>query len=284
MHYLEYNESKQHGTHDFPIELYHIDESHSRYNMPYHWHQEYELIRILEGNLLIYLDNEEIHGLPGDVIFINAGVVHGCTPEDCIYECIVFDLEALLMHTDTCRQLIRPFSKQKKIVQNHFTSADTPFQQVIQQLFQTMQGQQPGYELATTGTLFLLFGCIVQNHYYHELSLLQNRGQKKMAQLKPVLEYIETSYAEPITLDTLSKIAGMSPKYFCRFFHAVVHATPMDYLIYYRIERACFLLTTQDISVTDVGFGCGFNDSSYFIKIFKKHKGMTPRQYALQVV
>ena len=53
MHYLDYNEKKQHGTPDFPIEYYHVDEHHPRYNMPFHCHKELEIIRILEG--ILYL-------------------------------------------------------------------------------------------------------------------------------------------------------------------------------------------------------------------------------------
>ena len=59
MHYLDYNEKKQHGTLDFPIEYYHVNEHHPRYNMPFHCHKELEIIRILEGILYLKLDDEE---------------------------------------------------------------------------------------------------------------------------------------------------------------------------------------------------------------------------------
>ena len=71
----------------------------------------------------------------------------------------------------------------------------------------------------------------------------------------------------------------MSPKYFCRFFRTITQQTPMDYVNYYRIERAARLLSSADWSVTAVGLECGFNDSSYFVKAFKKYKGITPKQY-----
>ena len=51
MKYFEYKEEKQHGTFDFPIEFYHVNQSHPRYNMTYHWHTECEIIRILEGRI-----------------------------------------------------------------------------------------------------------------------------------------------------------------------------------------------------------------------------------------
>lgn len=48
---MSYNELKQHGTEDFPIELYHIEKEHARYEMSAHWHSEIELIRVLSGVL-----------------------------------------------------------------------------------------------------------------------------------------------------------------------------------------------------------------------------------------
>jgi AraC-like DNA-binding protein len=59
----------------------------------------------------------------------------------------------------------------------------------------------------------------------------------------------------------------------------MTHRTPIDYLNYYRIERACFKLVSTNLSITEVAFECGFNDLSYFIKTFKKYKAITPKQY-----
>ena len=90
---------------------------------------------------------------------------------------------------------------------------------------------------------------------------------------------MESSYNLPLTLDEISASVGMSPKYFCRFFHEMTHRTPIDYLNYYRIERACYQLITTDLSITEIAYASGFNDLSYFIKTFKKYKGTTPKQY-----
>ena len=98
-------------------------------------------------------------------------------------------------------------------------------------------------------------------------------------QFKQVLEYIEANYQNTISLEQMSRAASMSPKYFCRFFMDMTHKTPMDYLNYQRVEHAAFLLSTSHSSVTDVAFSCGFNDLSYFIKTFKRYKGVTPGKY-----
>ena len=55
MHDLNHNEDRPRGTYEFPFEFHHIDHTHPRYVMSYHWHVEYEIIRILEGSLTVTL-------------------------------------------------------------------------------------------------------------------------------------------------------------------------------------------------------------------------------------
>ena len=59
----------------------------------------------------------------------------------------------------------------------------------------------------------------------------------------------------------------------------MTYRTPIDYLNYYRIERACYQLLTTNHSITEIAYSSGFNDLSYFIKTFKKYKGVTPKNY-----
>lgn len=282
MHYLDYNEQKQHGTPDFPIEFYHVDHQHPRYSMPFHWHMELEIIRILKGQMKMHLDDDEFIAFEGEIIFINEGVIHGGHPEDCIYECIVFNPHPLLMHTETCRQYIRQIFESQIMIHNHFLESDNSIQEAANSLFRAMQENAPGSELMIIGSLYQLFGVIFQYKLYGKPDLAPSRSLRKMVMLKPVLEYVDACYASQITLEDLSKTAGMSPKYFCRYFHSVTHRTPMDYLNYYRIERACYEFSTTDLSVTEVAYRCGFNDTSYFIKSFKRYKGITPKQYSKQ--
>lgn len=62
----------------------------------------------------------------------------------------------------------------------------------------------------------------------------------------------------------------------------MTHKSPMNYLNFYRIERACFQLLNSDASIIEIAMNCGFNDLSYFIKTFRKYKGITPAKYRKQ--
>ena len=72
----------------------------------------------------------------------------------------------------------------------------------------------------------------------------------------------------------------MNEKYLCRFFKDYTSRTPIDYINNLRIEAACHELTSGDMTITEAAIECGFNDISYFSKMFKKYKGITPREYS----
>ena len=129
------------------------------------------------------------------------------------------------------------------------------------------------------GYLYQLLGIILEEHLYKENTRdLAEAGH--LNSIKNVLTYISENYDNNISLDMLAKIAGMNPKYFCRYFRSMTERTPIDYLNYYRIECACEMLTTKNISVKEAAISCGFNDESYFIKTFHKYKGITPKQFS----
>lgn len=282
MQYLDLNEDKQRGTYDFPFEFYHLDELHPRYTMPYHWHLEYEIIRILEGTFTICLDEQEFTVCAGDVVFIGSGILHAGTPDNCTYECIVFDMNTFLIHNNICTKFVQKIIDHTILIHHHFPSKNTDVKQIIWNIFNAMSAKEEGYQLSVIGGFYHFFGTVIELKLYLTNTKQTPRDYKRILQMKGILEFIETSYAATITLAQLSGIVSMSPKYFCKFFYDMTHQTPMNYVNSYRIERACHLLLTTDLPVTEIALNCGFNDTSYFIKIFRKQKGITPKKYLKQ--
>lgn len=100
MDYINYIEKRKHGSAAFPIQYYYVDNTHPRYAMNAHWHQEFEIIRVLSGNFTVCLNNEELALTQGDILFVGCGCLHRGQPTDCVYECIVVDLKMLLTKND----------------------------------------------------------------------------------------------------------------------------------------------------------------------------------------
>lgn len=247
--------------------------------MSYHWHVEYEIIRILEGSLTVTLDEKSFTAVKNDIIFVHSGILHSGIPHDCVYQCIVFDMNTFLKNNPVCGEYIQKILHQETMLFPHFSDEHPQILNCISVLFDAMYEKDTGYELTVFGQFYHFFGLIFSNHYFIENPTRTRRDYKRILQLKQVLEFIEKNYANPITLQELSASVSMSPKYFCRFFSEMTHQTPVDYLNRQRIEEACLQLAATDDSITEIAYRNGFNDLSYFIRTFKKYKGMTPGKY-----
>lgn len=279
MHDLDRNEDRLRGTYEFPFEFHHIESTHPRYVMSYHWHVEYEIIRILQGSLIVTLDEKSFTAVPGDIIFVHSGILHSGIPDHCVYQCIVFDINTFLKHNSVCAAYMQKIIHQEVMVYHHYTEKQPEILQTAASIFDSIWQKNPGYEMVVLGQFYHFFGIVFGNHYYLESMPKARRDYKRILQLKQILEFIEKNYTNQITLQELSASVSMSPKYFCRFFSEMTHQTPMDYLNRQRIEQACYQLATTDDSITEIAYRNGFNDLSYFIRTFKKYKGITPGKY-----
>jgi len=284
MHYLDYHEQIQHRTGDFPLAHYFVDEDYPRYRMPMHWHKEMEIIRVHRGAIRIFLDEGEISVGEGDLLTISGGVIHGGEPENCVYECIVFDPQALMPAVESCRNSLRPLLRHNIYLKNSAIESDPAFGAAVDALFSLAKNGFIGQELRMLAAAASFLNRQLKNINAAQLHTVSERTWQKAEQLKPALEYIEQHYGQHISLETLAKLTGFSPKYFCRYFRAIVHRSPIDYLNYYRIECAAHFLVNADMNVAEVAAQCGFADSSAFIKQFRKYKGTTPKQYKMKLL
>lgn len=109
---------------------------------------------------------------------------------------------------------------------------------------------------------------------------LQNQGS--FALIDDAIAYIQTHYAEPLTLDKLAARFQMKGKYFSYLFHKYTGIAPIDYLIRYRMNRAMELLFSTDVSIHEIAEAVGYADPNYFSRIYRMHAGMPPKQSRAQ--
>ena len=276
-----FHEPKQHGTPDFPFEYHFITANHARYVMPHHWHKEWEIIHILEGTFTAQTDGIVHTAHSGDIILVRGGMLHGGIPEDCVYECFLFDFHGLFRNLDMVKKHLRPLYRQQLLPHIYYPANTVPeIHYAVNQMSQAYrEGLQSPKELIVLACISEIFAAIVQQGFYRQNTDTSGETIHKLDQIKSVLEYIELHYAAPITLQQLADVAGMNPSYFCRYFRSITHQSPMEYVNMYRIEKAAQMLQETSLSVTAICMECGFNECSNFIKVFKKYKGTTPNQY-----
>lgn len=279
MKYSEYSEEKRHGIRAFPVEYHFLTEDHPQYVMPPHWHKEFEILRVISGEITLHLNNKEHLLRAGDIIFYGSETLHRGEPRNCVYECIVFDAAILSQkQSGQTESIIRPLLRGETELSCHSEKEDTELKAVTNRLFDTLKSPKAYYELRVLSLMYEMFfelyssGLIVP-------ARKQSSIPKQTRIIITTLSWIEEHYNEQITLTRLSEIAGVNEKYLCRIFKEYTSKSPINYINEYRIDCACRQMTVEGKSVTQAAYDCGFNDSGYFSRTFKKYKGVSPTEY-----
>lgn len=94
-----------------------------------------------------------------------------------------------------------------------------------------------------------------------------------------VCSYIRSHYSENLTINHLSDVVGLSPKYLCRIFHSVTGNTLIQYLTDVRLDIACHLLIHTDKSIGEISASVGYSDALYFSKVFHASYKVSPSKW-----
>ena len=140
-------------------------------------------------------------------------------------------------------------------------------------------------EASISETLYFLLNAIIQNNasLIHEIEGVPaaklSTKREIYRRLNEVKDYMDSCSNEDITLESLSKIALMSPFHLLRQFKKNFHLTPYQYLINRRLDRAVDILTSSDGTLAEICFITGFRDTSSFCKLFRKRYSLSPQQF-----
>lgn len=92
-------------------------------------------------------------------------------------------------------------------------------------------------------------------------------------------KYILTNYNKQITLEEVASSVNLSPNYFSHLFRKALGETFIEFLTRVRMEKAVDLLAENKYSLKEINFKIGYNDPNYFSRVFKRHYGVSPRNY-----
>ncbi|CAH1202074.1 Arabinose operon regulatory protein [Paenibacillus allorhizoplanae] len=126
---------------------------------------------------------------------------------------------------------------------------------------------------------YLLYGLLMDLFRYTSTSDTRS-NQEQLEQLKPVIDYIQQHYAQPLTLRHLANQLGVTPQYTCVLFQQTLGTRPFAYINQYRIHKAKEILQLYpDLEISHISKKIGFDSPSYFIKLFKRSEGITPNHF-----
>lgn len=102
--------------------------------------------------------------------------------------------------------------------------------------------------------------------------------------LQAALSHVAKNYLRPIRESEVALLCNMAPSRFCREFKAAFDQTFVEYLAHYRMGQAKRLLANPTMPVAEVAVAVGFNDPSYFTRVFRKQEGISPSEYRASIV
>ncbi len=278
-----YDENFERGTLVFPFDYHYINLSHPRFVMPFHYHIDHELIRILKGSLSIAVNEKRYLLEEGDYLFIADGAVHGGRTGslDDVYECVVFNLGRIFDNDKPCNIDLKKLSGHQVRPRELYRKKEDPLKtHLLDLFFDTVKKRNPHDTLLAQGLLLSFIGRLFSDRDFVSYDpALSSNLMRHLNKSSVIFRYIFDNFGSDITLDDLSDAVGLSPKYFCRFFKELTGTRPIDYVNRFRIESACVRLSLPRESINQIAYACGFKDPAYFTKLFKRYKGVTPKEY-----
>lgn len=272
------------GTALFPCSVYDRDaRQYVAGEITPHWHPEMEIFLLVEGNAHITFLDEEFDLRPGEGFFANSGVIHGVSNPGrgvCHYHSMVFDAAILSGVSGSAYEILylRPFMEQG-VPYQVFRPDDCRQQKMIAELFSnafdTCKDEADGYEFLVRNLLSQIF--LILKRYSGNVR--DRRSSQQELRMKQMLSWLDEHYMEMITVAQLAEVAGICIRECQRSFSNILHMSPMQYLNRRRITVAAEFLISTDMSISEIGLCCGFDNPSYFARQFKRITGMTPKTY-----
>ncbi len=284
---IDLRENRTHGTTSYPLHVYSHHDKDGFYSVASHWHEELEWIYAENGVLDL-----RIHGKPytlkaGEFCFINVEELHEIRSVGAsLHHAIVFCGDFLdFERYDTCEhQFIRPITN--RMLAFPTLSRDLPqatqkkIGACLRELIQCYHTKPACYTLHIKILILQVLELLYQAD---ALTDMATRKEETWTKLKRVIRYMKDNYAQPLTLQELAQQAYLSAPYFCHFFHKATGMSPIAFLNSYRIQRAAQMLAQQDTPIAQIAMEVGFDNQSYFIRKFREHKRVSPREYRRQI-
>lgn len=283
--YQNYHETKAHTSAEFPYNTYLCSIPLDFPGVPLHWHDEMELVVIKKGQGYVSVDFDKHLVHSGDIIMICPGCLHAIEQDASYkmeYENIIFKPELLSSGAnDLCMlQYMKPLLDGTLPVEQFLTPAHEVFESLsncIRQIDLVCADQTTGWQLAVKSALFYFFFLLISERQKKTVSISHN--PKSLEKMKTVLKYVEEHYTEKLTIDDMAKLTFYSKSHFMKFFKVHMGTGFTEYLNDYRLTMAARLLKSSDESILMIAEESGFDNLSYFNRIFKRKYGVSPGSY-----
>ena len=240
-------------------------------------HKDIEFNLVTEGEMEVWLNGKKRIYKKGDFFFVNQYVAHmyNCIGDDTKYTHMIIKTEFLLKNGID----ISGLWFQELIV-------DPKIGEYLSAIEEEFRARQPYVKSAIRGIILQLMCYLIRN-YSSEKKEEQRAYMAPYGQnfeyTKKAIDYICKNATKSLTVEEISNAAGLSKYHFIRIFKKVTGQTLTEYINKVRCDCAKALLTSGEYSVTEAALSSGFNNISYFAKVFKKNMGCLPTEFLTNV-
>ena len=133
----------------------------------------------------------------------------------------------------------------------------------------------PYRDLQLQGYLFLFISELIKN----SPSDSSSKNTTTDIYIKEAITFIENNYSRPIKIGDIANNLSINRSYFSNIFKQTLQKTPQEFLLQYRMDKACELMANPSLSISNIAFSVGYTDAYNFSKMFKKIKGTSPSNY-----
>ncbi|MDD5847843.1 MAG: AraC family transcriptional regulator [Firmicutes bacterium] len=250
-----------------------------------HFHPEYEIFYILQGQRNFFFDNRSMTASEGDLILIDSNLIHttrSVSEGDLGHNRII-----LYVTSDKMQRFDRQYPELNLVRyfhQNYGIYHLTPEQQSRFMDFYYFFKEEtrtcgPHYKLMVDlQTVFLLAHMTRDLRRENQISFAEAKDPVQ-ANAYRIADYLYAHYGEDLSLDQIAERFSFSKYYISRTFREVTGYTLREYQNLYRIRAAKQLLEETGLPVDEVASRVGYHSAVYFGKIFKKYMGLSPLQY-----
>ena len=251
-----------------------------------HWHEDFEFVRVLEGEMQYFISGKRVALKKGDCLFVNARQMHygyGVLGQECIFLVVLIHPSLLSANPYLNQNYIEPLKSDPSLPYLNIRPeqpAHEWFMPAMDDLYALKQQNNDGYELKALSILTDLIYRI-----YCERSLAVTQSSKEDPRLiahRQMVSFIAAHYRDDISLEMIADSASVSKSTCCRIFQEFIGQSPFSFLITYRLHVSCDLLENTDKSITEIAGLCGFNHVSYYSKLFLKYYGCQPRAWRMK--
>ena len=279
--YFELKENKPHGTKDDPFSTYHIENAGRSFQIPVHWHDEFEIIYVRSGFLTVSISGESYIGKTGEAFVVSPGNLHlmGSQTGTVDYYTFLFPLKYISFRTDDMldEKLLEPLNSGHLMICPRVKDTAKELCEQLIEIYMAKKDESESKITTQVRTKIILLQFILE--MWKKGFVIENDTNGRNTVEKEMVSYIQQNFTGKISLREFGEQFHLSEKYISRYFKEHFHITLSQYVTYLRLEHAKQLLQDTDIPVTDVAMQSGYQNVSYFIRSFQKAYAVSPLKY-----